>query len=72
MDEALAIGEKIASMSQASVKAAKESVNRAFETPLSEGLNVERNLFHGTFALDDRSEGMAAFIAKRPPAFKNR
>ncbi len=72
MEEVLAIAEKIASMSQASVKAAKESVNRAFETPLSEGLNVERNLFHGTFALEDRSEGMAAFIAKRPPAFKNR
>ena len=43
-----------------------------FETPLSEGLNVERNLFHATFALEDRSEGMAAFIDKRKPVNKNR
>ena len=44
----------------------------SFETPLSEGLNVERDLFHATFALEDRSEGMAAFIAKRKPVNKNR
>jgi enoyl-CoA hydratase len=72
LDEAIAVAEKIASMSQPSVKAAKEAVNRAFETTLHEGLNAERSLFHGTFALEDRSEGMAAFVAKRPPAFKNR
>jgi enoyl-CoA hydratase len=72
MDEAIAVANKIASMSQPSIKAAKEAVNRAFETTLDEGLNAERNLFHGTFALEDRSEGMAAFVDKRPPAFKNR
>ena len=51
---------------------AKEAINRAFETPLSEGINVERNLFHSTFALEDRAEGMAAFIEKRKPVNKNR
>ena len=72
MDEAIAVAEKIASMSAPAAAAAKEAVNRAFESTLAEGLNAERNLFHGTFALEDRSEGMAAFIAKRPPAFKGR
>jgi enoyl-CoA hydratase len=72
MDEAIAIGEKLASLSRPAVASAKEAVNRAYETTLAEGLSAERNLFHGTFALEDRSEGMAAFIAKRPPAFKNR
>jgi enoyl-CoA hydratase len=72
MDEALAAAEKIASMSRPAAAMAKEAVNRAFETPLSEGLNVERNLFHATFALEDRSEGMAAFIEKRKPVNKNR
>ena len=51
---------------------AKSAINRAFETPLTEGLNVERDLFHATFALEDRSEGMAAFIEKRKPVNKNR
>jgi enoyl-CoA hydratase len=51
---------------------AKEAVNRAFETTLAEGMSVERNLFHATFALEDRSEGMAAFIEKRKPVNKNR
>ena len=72
MDEALAAAEKIAAMSQPAVAMAKEAVNRAFETTLSEGMNVERNLFHATFALEDRSEGMAAFIEKRKPVNKNR
>jgi enoyl-CoA hydratase len=72
MDEAIAIGEKLASMSRPAVMAAKEAINRAHETTLAEGLSAERNLFHGTFALEDRSEGMAAFVEKRPPAFKNR
>ena len=72
MDEAIVVAEKIASMSQPAVMAAKEAVNRAYETTLAEGLDAERNLFHGTFALEDRAEGMAAFIAKRPPAFKGR
>ena len=72
MGEAMSAGEKIASMSRPAAAMAKEAVNRAFETPLSEGLAVERNLFHSTFALEDRSEGMAAFIEKRKPVNKNR
>ena len=72
MDEVMAAAEKIASMSQPSAAMAKEAVNRAFETTLTEGLSLERNLFHATFALEDRSEGMAAFIEKRKPANKNR
>src|SRR6202162_3071825 len=72
MEEALAVAEKIAAMSQPAAAMAKEAVNRAFETTLSDGLNVERNLFHATFALEDRSEGMAAFIEKRKPVNKNR
>ena len=72
MGEVMTAAEKIASMSQPAAAMAKEAVNRAFETPLSEGLNVERNLFHATFALEDRSEGMAAFIEKRKPVNRNR
>lgn len=72
MEETLAIAEKIAALSRPAVAMAKEAVNRAFETPLSEGLNAERNLFHSTFALLDRAEGMAAFIEKRMPLNKNR
>jgi enoyl-CoA hydratase len=72
MEEAMNAAEKIAAMSRPAVAMAKEAVNRAFETPLSEGLNVERNLFHATFALEDRAEGMAAFIEKRKPVNKNR
>jgi enoyl-CoA hydratase len=72
MEETLAAAEKIAGMSRPAVTMAKEAINRAFETPLSEGLNVERNLFHSTFALEDRAEGMAAFIDKRKPANKNK
>jgi len=72
MDEVMEAAEKIASMSRPAAAMAKEAVNRAFETTLSEGMNVERNLFHATFALEDRAEGMAAFIEKRKPVNKNR
>jgi enoyl-CoA hydratase len=72
MEEALAVAEKIASMSHPAAAMAKEAINRAFETPLSEGINVERNLFHSTFALEDRAEGMAAFIEKRKPVNRNK
>ena len=72
MEEALSAAQKIASMSRPAAVMAKEAINRAFETPLSEGMNVERNLFHSTFALEDRAEGMAAFIEKRKPVNKNR
>ncbi len=72
MDEALAMAEKIASMSQPAAAMAKRAVNRALETTLAEGMSVERDLFRSTFALDDRSEGMAAFVEKRPAKFSNR
>lgn len=72
MSEVMAIAEKIAEMSLPAAEMAKRAINRAFETPLSEGLQVERDLFRSTFALEDRSEGMAAFIEKRKPANKNR
>ncbi len=55
-----------------SVYAAKESVNRAFETTLAEGVRFERRVFHALFATDDQKEGMAAFVEKRPAKFKNR
>jgi len=72
MSEVMAIAEKIAEMSFPAAEMAKRAINRAFETPLSEGLQVERDLFRSTFALEDRAEGMAAFIEKRKPANKNR
>jgi len=49
----------------------KESINAAYEMPLSEGLRFERRLFHSCFGTDDQKEGMAAFIEKRAPHFKN-
>ena len=52
--------------------AAKEAVNRAFESSLAEGVLFERRVFHALFATDDQKEGMAAFVAKRPPKFSNR
>ena len=72
LEEALAIGERIAALSQPAVMMVKEAVNRAFETTLAEGVRFERRLFHSTFATEDQKEGMAAFVEKRKPAFKNR
>jgi enoyl-CoA hydratase len=72
LEEALKIGAQIAGLSRPSVLAAKEAVNRAFETTLAEGVRFERRLFHAMFATEDQKEGMAAFIEKRKPAFKNR
>ena len=51
---------------------AKETVDRAFESTLSEGLRFERRVFHSLFATEDQKEGMAAFAEKRKPVFKNR
>ena len=72
LDEALAAAQRIAGMSQPVTMMVKESVNRAFETTLAEGVRFERRLFHSTFATEDQKEGMAAFVEKRKPAFKNR
>src|SRR6516165_2061591 len=72
MEEALKVAETIAAMSLPSVLAAKEAINRAFETSLAEGVRFERRVFHGLFATRDQKEGMAAFIEKRPAKFENR
>jgi len=72
LEEALATAEKIAGFSLPSVMMVKESINRAYEGTLAEGLLFERRAFHSAFALEDQKEGMAAFIDKRKPAFKNR
>jgi enoyl-CoA hydratase len=72
MEEALAIAHKIASHSRPIVMMAKEAVNRAYEAPLSEGLLFERRTFHAMFATQDQKEGMAAFVEKRTPQFRNR
>ncbi len=71
MEEAMKVAETIAAMSQPSLLAAKEAVNRSFETSLAEGVRFERRVFHALFATKDRKEGMAAFIEKRPPRFMN-
>jgi len=72
MDEAMKAAGKICELSLPVVMMAKESVNRAFETTLAEGVRFERRLFHSGFAIEDQKEGMAAFVEKRKPAFKNR
>jgi enoyl-CoA hydratase len=72
MEEALAVAEKIAGCSLPVVMMIKESINRAYETTLSEGILFERRLFHSQFALADQKEGMAAFLEKRKPTFKHR
>lgn len=71
MDDAIKTADTIAGMSRPITYLAKESINRAFETTLAEGVRFERRLFHSTFASDDQKEGMAAFIEKRQPNFKN-
>lgn len=72
LDEANAVATTISQMSRSAAQLAKEAVNRAFETTLTEGLLYERRLFHSAFATDDQTEGMAAFIDKRPPNFTHR
>tara|TARA_R110002020_G_scaffold26460_4_gene85459 strand:+ start:581 stop:1354 length:774 start_codon:yes stop_codon:yes gene_type:complete len=70
--EAIAAAEKIAEFSQPIVMMAKESVNRAYETTLAEGVRFERRLFHAMFSTADQKEGMDAFAAKRTPQFTNK
>ena len=72
MDETMKLAETIATMSLPALLAAKEAINRAFETPLAEGIRVERRIFHALFATEDQKEGMAAFVEKRPARFKNK
>jgi enoyl-CoA hydratase len=72
MSEALKAAEKIAGMSRPAVLMAKESVNRAYETTLAEGVRFERRLFQSLFATEDQKEGMAAFVDKRKASFRNR
>jgi enoyl-CoA hydratase len=72
LEEAMKTAETIAAMSLPASIAAKESINAAFETTLAEGIRLERRAFHPLFATEDQKEGMAAFIEKRPPQFRNR
>jgi enoyl-CoA hydratase len=72
IDEAVATATKIANLSQPIVMLAKESVNRAYETTLAEGIHFERRVFHSTFSTEDQKEGMSAFTEKRPAKFKQR
>ncbi len=70
MDEVFKTANKIAAQSRTAALLVKESVNRAFETSLAEGIRFERRLFHASFATPDQKEGMAAFMEKRKPAYK--
>jgi len=72
LEETLKAAQTIAGYSLPVIMMIKESVNRAFESSLNEGLLFERRVFHATFALEDQKEGMAAFAEKRKPSFKNR
>jgi enoyl-CoA hydratase len=72
MDEAMGAAAKIAEKSLISAMAAKEAVNRSYETTLAEGLKFERRLFHSMFASEDQKEGMAAFLEKREAQFRDR
>jgi enoyl-CoA hydratase len=72
LDEALAVAAAIGEFSLPIVMAAKESVNRAYESALAEGVLFERRTFHSLFATEDQKEGMRAFVEKRKPAFKHR
>ncbi|GBE43570.1 MAG TPA: enoyl-CoA hydratase [Rhizobiales bacterium] len=71
IEDALKVAGKIASFSSPAVYMAKESVERAYETTLAEGIRFERRLFHSLFATDDQKEGMQAFVEKRSASFKN-
>src|ERR1700704_6355125 len=72
MEEAMKVAETIAAMSLPALIAAKETVNRALETSLSEGIRFERRVFHSQFAVADQKEGMTAFVEKRKPRFEHK
>ncbi len=70
--EAIKTAQIIAGFSRPTVMLTKETVNRSYETTLSEGIRFERRVFHSMFALEDKKEGMTAFVEKRPPQFRHR
>jgi enoyl-CoA hydratase len=72
LEEAMAAAEKIANYSLPVVMMIKESINRAYETSLAEGVLFERRVFQSQFTLEDQKEGMAAFVEKRKPTFKHK
>ncbi len=72
VEDAIKTATKIAEFSHPITMMIKESVNRAYETTLTEGVHFERRLFHAAFATEDQKEGMAAFVEKRKPTFKHR
>ncbi|MDH3669634.1 MAG: enoyl-CoA hydratase-related protein, partial [Gammaproteobacteria bacterium] len=72
VEDAVKTATKIAEFSRPITMMIKEAVNCAYETTLTEGVHFERRLFHATFAIEDQKEGMAAFVEKRKPNFKNR
>jgi enoyl-CoA hydratase len=72
VDEAVKVADKIAALGRPAVMMAKEAINAAFEMPLAQGVRFERHLFHSTFGTHDQKEGMAAFVEKRTPSFRNR
>jgi enoyl-CoA hydratase len=72
MEEVMGAAQKIAEKSMLTAMVVKEAVNRSYETPLREGLLYERRLFHSLFATEDQSEGMAAFLEKREPQFRDK
>jgi enoyl-CoA hydratase len=72
LDEALKVATQIAEMSLPAAMMVKESINRAFEVSLAEGVRFERRVFHAAFATEDQKEGMSAFIGKRPAQFRHR
>lgn len=70
LEETMKVADKIASMSKVTAIAAKQAVNRSFETTLEEGLLAEQNAFYALFATEDQTEGMSAFAEKRKPEWK--
>lgn len=72
LKNALATAQEIAGYSLPVLMMLKESINRAFESPLSEGLLFERRTLHASFSLDDQKEGMAAFVEQRRANFRHR
>ena len=72
MEEAMSAAGKIAEKSLPTILAAKEAVNRSYETTLREGILFERRVFHSMFATEDQKEGMAAFLEKRQPQFRDK